>query len=413
MMGIITKQSLEVSKKEIFLLYYSICTHQRKPMPQVQNTEKFSLKDELFNAEKVEQIALEIGAVYEDFSTEDFVAETLSLFPELELKECINHIRDMFKKYLVDDYRQAVTTLLKALPQELDPSKSDDDFGEFIYAPYAEYVTMYGCTEEHLDFSLLALREITKRFSVEFAIRDFINAFPKETLAMLEECSTSMNYHERRLASEGLRPKLPWAKKLNIKHTEPLQHLDKLFYDKTRYVTRSVANHLNDIAKIDAALVVGTLKKWKESQKQNSKEMEFILSHALRTLVKQGDADALALLGYAQAPSIKVSNFKLEGTDVLIGEALVFDFELEAEEESKLMVDYIIHFRTKAGSSNPKVHKLKKLNLQKDENMSLTKKHLFKANMSTRTLYEGEHKVELQINGTIYESEVFTLSKGK
>ncbi len=141
--------------------------------------------------------------------------------------------------------------------------------------------------------------------------------------------------------------------------------------------------------------------------------MDFILSHALRTLVKQGDADALALLGYAQAPSIKVCNFKLESIDVLIGEALVFDFEVEATQACKLMVDYIIHFRTKAGSSNPKVHKLKKLSLHKDERMKLKKKHPFKANMTTRTLYEGEHKVELQINGKVYESGVFILIQGK
>ena len=39
----------------------------------------------------------------------------------------------------------------------------------------------------------------------------------------------------------------------------------------------------------------------------------------------------------------------------------------------------------------------------------LDKKHHFKANMTTRKLYAGEHKVELQINGKIYASIKFDL----
>ena len=370
---------------------------------------KFSLKDDLFNPIKVEQVASEIKAVYGDFNKEAYVSETLEHFPKLELKERIFHMVEMFKKHLPDDYITSTNILLKALPQELDPHKSDDDFGEFIYSPYGEYVTMYGCSEEHLDFSLKALREMTKRFSVEFPIRDFINTFPKETFEMLHDCAVSDNYHERRLASECLRPKLPWAKKLNIAYKEPLAHLDKLFYDKTRYVTRSVANHLNDIAKLDADLVVAIIKKWKRSKKHTPKEMEFVCNHALRTLVKQGHVDALAFLGYKENPNIAIKDFRLEHDDVHIGEALVFDFELSANEETQLMVDYILYFRTKAGTLNPKVHKLKKLSIKNNETIKLKKKHPFKANMSTRTLYVGGHKVELQINGKVYASETFIL----
>ena len=371
--------------------------------------EKFSLKDALYNPEKVQKIATEIKAVYPDFEQESFEKDVLDLFPELELKERMYHIRDMLTHYLPQDYREAVNILLEALPEALDNTKSDDDFGDFIYAPYGEFVTLHGCCLEHLDFSLAALREISKRFSVEFAIRDFINTFPAETLAVLVSCSLSDNYHERRLASEGLRPKLPWAKKLTIDYSEPLIHLENLFYDKTRYVTRSVANHLNDIAKVDAPLVIETLKRWKASGKQEPKEMDFMLNHALRTLVKQGHEDALCLMGYMQKPDIKVSDFVLQKEEVSVGEALWFDFKVKAKEDTKLMIDYIINFRTKAGTYSPKVHKLKKVSLKKGESLTLQKKHPFKANMTTRTLYVGEHKVELQINGTLYASSTFIL----
>ena len=372
-------------------------------------TKTNSLKDELYNPQKVEKIAREIQEVYPAFDAQNFSQETLKAFVKLELKERIYHIRDMLHKYLPTDYQEAVSVLLEALPPELDNSKTDDDFGDFIYAPYSEYVTAYGCCDEHLHFSLEALRTITKRFSVEFAIRDFINIYPKETLKMLESCAKSTSYHERRLASEGLRPKLPWAKKLEIEYTLPLQHLELLYADKTRYVTRSVANHLNDISKRDTTLVLETLKRWQKSEKQTQKEMTFITNHALRTLVKQGNQEALAFLGYVKHPAISVKQVKVMTPTVHIGEVLVFKVEIEALEDVALLVDYVVHFCTKNGTLSPKVHKLKKLSMKKGEQFVLKKRHPFKANMTTRTLYAGEHLLEIQINGTIMHQVHFTL----
>ena len=371
----------------------------------------FSLKDELFNTTKVEKIAQEIKAVYSSFEGEAFSDEVLALFRELELKERMYHIRDMLKKYLPDDYKDATNILLKALPHELDSTKVDDDFGDFIYAPYSEYVVAYGCCDEYLDFSLKALREMTKRFSVEFTIRDFINSYPNETLEMLKHCALSNNYHERRLASEGLRPKLPWAKKLTLNYREACQNLEYLFYDKTRYVTRSVANHLNDIAKVDAPLVIETLKRWKATKKQEPKEMEYMIQHALRTLIKQGNEDALLFLGYMKHPLIEVSDVILESTIVSVGESLIFEIEIEAKEESRLLVDFIIHFRTKRGTLNPKVYKLKKVVLKKGEKIKVEKKHLFKKNISTRKFYDGEHRLEIQVNGKIVKLSRFNLTE--
>ena len=371
--------------------------------------EKFSLKDELFNPKKVHQIASEIKGVYTPFKQKIFEKEVTDKFPQLELKERISHIRDMFAKYLPSDYVEATNILLKALPKELDPTLGDDDFGEFIYAPYSDFVVTFGCTEEHLDFSLKALCEMTKRFSVEYAIRDFINEFPIETFKMLEVCSLSKNYHERRLASEGCRPKLPWGKKLTTSYEKPIFLLDNLFADKTRFVTRSVANHLNDIAKIDASLVIETLKHWRDSKKQDEKEMQFILTHSLRTLVKDGNVDALALLGYGVNPAIEVENFELNSLEVKVGEALEFSFDIKAKEDEALMVDYVLYFQTKVGKLTPKVHKIKKLNLKKDESIKIKKKHPFKANMTTRKLYAGEHKLVLQINGKMFKEVTFNL----
>ena len=78
--------------------------------------------------------------------------------------------------------------------------------------------------------------------------------------------------------------------------TTPLTLLDRLHADPTRYVTRSVANHLNDIAKIDGDLVVARLSDWHLEGRQTQKELDWMTRHALRTLVKQGHAGALELL---------------------------------------------------------------------------------------------------------------------
>lgn len=371
--------------------------------------EKYSLKDELFNPKKVHQIASEIKEIYSSFNQEKFETEVVAQFDNLELKERISHIANMLGVYLPSDYVEATTILLKALPPELSPALKDDDFGEFVYASYSDFVVIFGCNEEHLEFSLNALREMTKRFSVEYAIRDFINQFPMESFEMLRLCSLSENYHERRLASEGSRPKLPWGKKLSLPYEKPITLLEKLYTDQTRFVTRSVANHLNDISKIDATLVIETLKRWKASKKQNDKEMSFILSHTLRTLVKDGNTEALALLGYQAKPAIEVKNFNIKSLELKVGEHLEFSFDIRAKEKASLMVDYVLYFQTKSGKLKPKVHKIKKLNLKKDELKKIGKKHLFKANMSTRKLYSGQHKLLLQINGQGYDEVVFDL----
>jgi 3-methyladenine DNA glycosylase AlkC len=109
------------------------------------------------------------------------------------------------------------------------------------------------------------LEEITKRFSAEYPIRAFWKTFEEETFEKFVEWSKSPYYHVRRLASEGSRPRLPWGKKILLHYTRTEVFLDVLFTDTARYVTRSVANHLNDISKIDPEFVMRKLDAWENS----------------------------------------------------------------------------------------------------------------------------------------------------
>lgn len=372
--------------------------------------EKFSLRDFLFNSEKVTKIANEIFAVHPQFEKKLFITQTLEEFPKLELKQRITHIAAMLQRYLPSDYSKAVTILLKALPAKNDETKTDNDFGDFIYAPYGEFVARYGRAQNDFEISLNALYEITMRFSAEDAIRYFINEYPEQTFDKLLVWSTDPNYHVRRLTSEGTRPKLPWSQKITTPITKPLPILDNLFSDKTRYVTRSVANHINDISKIDPVLALSILRTWKRSGKQTDSEMHYIIVHSLRTLIKQGYKDALLFLDYSPSADVALTDFRISNTELSIGESLTFSFYLTAQQDENVIIDYILYFQNKKGQMNgKKVFKLKQLSLRKSQTLHITKKHPFRSGMTTRVLYPGIHKIEIQVNGKKLREKTFLL----
>lgn len=371
----------------------------------------FSLKDQLFNPDRVAYLTDLILSAYPSFSGDAFQEDVVSKFPELELKQRVEHISTMLHKYLPDAYPEALQILVDALPPKLDPTLKDNDFGQFILGPLSTFVATYGCTEEHLQKSLDALKEMTQRFSVEFAIRFFINAFPEVTLEHLQSWSEDDNYHVRRLTSEGTRPKLPWAPKININYTQPLSILDNLYYDDTRFVTRSVANHLNDISKVDPDLVVETLKRWQKSNKQEAKEMAYITRHALRTLIKQGNRAALEVLGYGDKPDLEITAFESHTPSVVVGDAFEFTLTLKSNKKQNLLIDYLMHFAAPEGSkkAGKKVFKLKMLTLEEGKTFTIRKKHPMRL-MTTRRLYEGQHQIFLQINGYEMGKLTFDLS---
>jgi 3-methyladenine DNA glycosylase AlkC len=372
-------------------------------------TEKFSLKDHLFNKTKIGQIATEITQAYPAFEKKNFAKKVISKFPELELKARISWIATCLKQYLPDDYRAAVGVILQSLPAPNDPSLSDDDFGDFIYAPYAEYVAQYGCNQRDLAFSLDALYQLTMRFSAEDAIRYFINLFPEQTLKKLLAWSKDPHYHVRRLCSEGTRPKLPWSQKIIIPVTAPIPILDNLFADPTRFVVRSVANHINDISRIDPDLALNTLARWKQSGKQTPKEMDYLIRHGLRTLIKNGNPVAMEMMGVSHGADVKILHFKVPAK-VKMNNVLEFTLKIHANEEANIIADYILYFQNKAGKPNSrKVFKLKALSLAKGQSIVVTKRHPLRENMTTRKLFRGKHEIAIQVNGKTLDKKPFLI----
>lgn len=357
------------------------------------------LKDQLFNPDRIARLAAELQTAHPALDVPAFVAETTARFPELELKQRISWITDCLERHLPDDFRAAVGLLLDALPAPCDPSLTDGDFGDFIYAPYAEYVARHGCTPDRLGFSLAALREITTRFSAEFAIRPFIDAFPDHALRTLLDWAGDEHYHVRRLCSEGTRPRLPWAGRLSTPVDYAVPLLDRLHADPTRFVTRSVANHVNDIAKVDAALAVGLLERWQSAGRQDASEMAYVVRHATRSLVKRGDPGAMRLLGIPTGPTVEVSDVAVPD-QVELGSALEFSFTVTALEATEVIADYVIHYPGHGERrTGRRVYKIRRLSLEAGQQVTLTKAHRLPVAMTTRQVRPGRHELEIQVNG--------------
>lgn len=367
----------------------------------------FSLADQLFNKATVKLLSDHIEQVLPEFRSRRFKLRASKAFPQLELKARISYLATELKAELPDDFHDAVAVLTKALPPPLDPTLGDDDFGAFIWSVLGEYVVHNGSYEAHVPASLNFLREQTKRFSAEFAIRPFLKHFQKQTLEFLGDCALDDNYHVRRLASEGSRPYLPWAERVVLPTGQILTLLDSLHADPTRFVTRSVANSLNDLSKIDPDAVIETLGRWQREEKQTDQELAWMTRHALRTLSKRGHTRALAHLGYPANPKIELRGFHCARV-VTVGETLECSVTLRSREDARLKLTLSVGFLKASGQLSQKSFALKDLALGKGDTISLSKKISFKA-MTTRTLYPGEHSIALFANGKILIEEQFEL----
>lgn len=366
----------------------------------------YSLKDQLFNLEKTRYLAGLFAGAAPDFQAARFEAEVMAGLLPLELKARLNWIAEVLGRHLPGPLPEVAPILLRALPPPLDPAKTDDDFGDFIFAPLGEFVVARGLSD-HPELALDLLAELTQRFSMEWAIRPFLNQHQALTLERMQDWTRHPSYHVRRLVSEGTRPRLPWGQGVTLALTDPLPLLDHLHRDPTRYVTRSVANHLNDIAKKDPDMVLDCLERWQGMGLQQDKELNWLTAHACRGLVKSGHGRALRLLGYD--PEVEVTvNLALKGEKVRIGGYVEFGVEVSGVSDVPVIIDYIITFHRVSGKSSQKVFKIKNSHL-KDGKLNIEKRHRLKGDATTFKLHPGPHLLQILVNGQVRAQRSFDL----
>lgn len=361
-------------------------------------------------AARIVAIASAIAEAAPAFDRARFEREANRGLDALELKDRVRHVIACLHRSLPQPFPIAVAALERAVA--LDGQRREGDariLRGFAAWPITDYVGAHGL--EHRAESLRAMRVLTPRFSAEFAIRPFLERYPEETLAEMRRWTRDPDHHVRRLASEGARPLLPWGQRLQQFRDDPspvLAILEELADDESDYVRRSVGNNLNDIAKDHPAVVIAVCERW---LREAGDRRRAIVERALRTLVKQGSSEALALLGFDANVSIAVGPLRLDRTAVQEGEAIELSVAIRstADTAQEINIDYAVHFVKANGSRSPKVFKLKKLELAAGDRVHVRKRHSLKP-VTTRVHYPGTHTIEILINGKPSGKADFELS---
>ncbi|HSP43739.1 MAG TPA: hypothetical protein VLO11_12765 [Luteolibacter sp.] len=358
-------------------------------------------KNEL-SADKARIIGAAIRRVRAGFSLRRYHRGLDDALEPLELKQRVHCIAARIEECLPDDPRAMFPILTDAL--------AADGMRGFLVWPLTEIVARRGLG--HFPESMRALREMTGRFTAEFAIRPFLRAMPEKTFGQLHGWCDDPDHHVRRLVSEGSRPFLPWGGNLTELLDPPhptLGLLEKLHRDPSDYVRLSVSNHLNDIAKRHPEMVVETLARWKKSAPRNP-QWEKLARHACRTLIKQGHPAALELHGFGDAGLLEVVSLKLVRNTVRLGDCLDYELVIRNRGRTALraLFDYAIHHRKANGSLSPKVFKGRVKPLAAGETWQIRGSHPIRP-VTTRVYHAGMHRFEPRINGTAREGRDFML----
>lgn len=352
-----------------------------------------------FSPALVQKIGASIARVHPSFPRQMFVRDATRGIEALELTGRGRHIARALAKHLPPRYPDALAILVASLGPEHEKEELEGaGMAPFFYLPHTIFIAENGL--EDFDLSMAAQREITKRFTAEFSIRPFLERYPDRTLAVLEKWASDPDAHVRRLVSEGTRPRLPWAPRVPFLLAHPervLPLLEKLKDDPTPLVRRSVANHLNDLGKSHPDLLVETCRRWLEGA---TPERCALIEHALRSAVKRGLPGALSLLGHGDPPRVALEDVRFDPATVAIGDRVRVSFALRSRSRrpQELLVDLAVHFVKARGQTSAKVFKVSRVALPAGGRAELSKV-VSLAVHTTRTPYEGDHAVDVLVNG--------------
>ena len=359
-----------------------------------------------FGKELARELSGRICEVHPKFPVKEFIRRVAAEVEGLELKARVAAITRTLHDLLPENYQESLDILCDSLGPELGEDQGMFNEGYYLM-PVAHFVEIYGL--EEFGPSMAAIEEITKRHTGEYAIRPFLSRSPKRTMKVIHKWARDPSPHVRRLASEGIRPRLPWATRIESLIEDPkpiLEVLDVLKDDPSAFVRKSVANNLNDICKDHPKLVLELVEKWMQGE---SERTAWIVRHGLRNLIKNGDPAAMELLGFRPGLAVRV-RLRLASFEVRAGSTLEFEVSLLNEEphEEQVIVDYVIDFVRPGGRASSKVFKLKTLAIAAGERIQLEKKHSFRL-VKTR-LYAGKHRLSIQVNGRIVRHKDFQLA---
>ncbi|MBW8682788.1 DNA alkylation repair protein [Chitinophaga rhizophila] len=323
-------------------------------------------------------------------------------FEAKELKERMKHTTAVLHTFLPADYEKAVT-LIDQIIQALKKAGYGEAL-EFIFLP--DYLATYGL--EHYTASVKALESVTQFITCEFAVRPFLIRYGDKMMQQMLKWSVHKHAKVRRLASEGSRPRLPWAMAVPFLKKDPtpvLPILENLKQDPSESVRRSVANNLNDIAKDHPAIVIGIATKWKGL----SKETDAIIKHGCRTLLKQGSKEILAHYGL-KSTHVAFRDYKILTPKVNTGDSLEFSFTIRNTDTQAqtIRLEYAVYYLKQNGTLSKKVFKISEKTYAAGEQVTVIRKQSFRL-ITTRVFYPGKHQLSVIINGAEQPAKYFEL----
>ncbi len=355
----------------------------------------------MFDAARYRRIADDLTAVAPRFDRACFLSVALDGLEERALMDRLRQTTLACDAALPDTYAEKLTAL-RALAPRIEHG--------FVSIFLADFVATHGLA--HFELSLDALKFFTRFGSSEFAIRAFLERDLDRTLAVMTTWAADPDEHVRRLASEGSRPRLPWGRRLPALVRDPsptFPILAGLAADPSLYVRKSVANHLNDISKDHPERMLALVESWDRDNEHTA----WIARHAARTLIKKGHPRALRLVGVNGAARVTVDAFSVAPRTIRLGDTITLAARLtsSAKQSQRLVIDYVVRYAKASGRASAKVFKWTEVTLAPGAPLALTKRQTIR-DFSTRRHHAGRHPVDLQINGRIVASTVFTLGLG-
>ncbi len=349
------------------------------------------LVKDIYNKEFLMKFSNIISLEYKEFKRESFLRDTLgSDWEKLEYKQRLRKITLTLGEYLPQNYDEAINILINI----------KDQCTGFPYMFFPDFVEVFGLEVKNYETSIKALELFTEHSSSEFAIRPFIIMYTENTMNHMKKWAKSDNEHIRRLASEGCRPRLPWAMALPIFKENPLkvlEILELLKSDESLYVRKSVANNLNDISKDNPDIVIKTVKRWLEL---NNEYTNWICRRACRTLVTIKNEEAMSIFGYdtninTSETSIIVANKNVEMADI---SEIKYNVTLKLDKPTHIRLEYGIYFVKANGSTSLKKFLILDKTINETTTLHGVKKYSWVLR-TTRKYYKGKQKIVLLING--------------
>jgi 3-methyladenine DNA glycosylase AlkC len=337
-------------------------------------------------------------AVYPAFNAKAFLKMANDGLADLSIMQRMARVSECLHAALPLGYDESLD-ILRALAPRLNSG--------FVSISLPHYVAMYGAHD--FEQSMDALKYFTAFGSAEFAIRYFLRSDLQRSLALMQQWSLDDNEHVRRLASEGSRPRLPWSFRLEQIQRDPTLAegiLDNLKSDASLYVRKSVANHLNDITKDHPEWVLDVIEGWSLENKHTA----WIAKHALRSLIKQGNQRALAIIGASGKAEVEIIGVTVEPAVIRLGEKITLSFDVKSTvaESQRLVIDYAIDYVKANGGTSAKVFKLKALTLAGGGSEFVSRGQHIKE-LTTRKHYVGKHAVHIMVNGERLASTSFEI----